>query len=362
MGRRLSEIVVVVLVAVGGAHCGTSQPAPSAASDVHSQPQPHTELASAGPPRRGRWQPSEVRGPARRVDVYIARDDRPKPVVVLLHGSGCAPDFTTDPDGSLHETSVFQDAIGATLATAHVAIIERPGLDPLAFTADMSMADKQAAFAKASDQCSDEFLDNATQSARVDDAVVAITALSREPWASRIVVAGHSEGTHVVTGLLRTPGIDRVVAAAGLFASAGPIPFFGGYVARATRTRADFERVFDRVRAVQQLADDTMWEGLPGRRWRTFWLESTPIEDVRDSHVPLFIAQGSADGSTIPADLFALEAIRQQPTRPIRYVVVDGGNHAFEAPAGRARISEIFDDFLRWSLDDQRKTGTGLVK
>ena len=105
-----------------------------------------------------------------------------------------------------------------------------------------------------------------------------------------------------------------------------------------------------------------MWEGLPGRRWRTFWLESTPIEDVRDSHVPLFVGQGSADDSKLPADPFTLEAIRQQPTRPLRYVVLDGGNHAFETPPGRARMAEIFDDFLRWSLDDQRPTGTGVLR
>jgi hypothetical protein len=133
--RRLSELVIVALVAVVGARCGTPPRDTSAASAVQSQPVPSTALGSAGPPRPGRWQPFEVRGTHRRVDAYIARDDTPKPVVVLLHGSGCHPDFTSDPDGSPHETSVFQDAIAATLAVAHVAIVERPGVDPLTFTA-----------------------------------------------------------------------------------------------------------------------------------------------------------------------------------------------------------------------------------
>jgi hypothetical protein len=50
-------------------------------------------------------------------------------------------------------------------------------------------------------------------------------------------------------------------------------------------------------------------------RWKTFWLASTPIEDVRDSMVPLFVAQGTRDDTTLSADLFALEAIRHDPNR-----------------------------------------------
>lgn len=135
----------------------------------------------------------------------LRRDDTPKPVVILLRGSGCGPDFTADPDGSLHEISVFQDAIAATLVVAHVAIIERPGVDPLAFAGGMSMADKRAAFNQASDHCGEEFRANATKVARVDDAVAAVEALSREPWAKRVVLPAitHSKHPLVAPGWLR---------------------------------------------------------------------------------------------------------------------------------------------------------------
>jgi hypothetical protein len=86
--------------------------------------------------------------------------------------------------------------------------------------------------------------------------------------------------------------------------------------------------------------------GLPARRWKTFWLESTPIEDVRDSKVPLFVVQGTRDDSTLSADLLALEAIRQQPNRPLRYVVLDQGDHAFETPDGNSHLAELLDDFV----------------
>jgi hypothetical protein len=57
------------------------------------------------------------------------------------------------------------------------------------------------------------------------------------------------------------------------------------------------------------------------------------------------------------ADLFVLEAIRQQPNRSLRYVVLENGDHAFEA-AGQPRIPEIFNDFLDWTLDSNRATGS----
>jgi hypothetical protein len=108
--------------------------------------------------------------------------------------------------------------------------------------------------------------------------------------------------------------------------------------------------------------DDVMYEGLPARRWKTFWLNSTPIEDVRESTVPLFIAQGSRDDTTLSADLFTLEAIRQQPDRPVRYVVLQEGDHAFETLDHRSHVGALLDDFIRWALDGNRKTSLATMK
>jgi pimeloyl-ACP methyl ester carboxylesterase len=296
----------------------------------------------------------------RSVEVYVAHDERPKPVVILLHGSGCLPEFTVDPDMSFHETSLFQDAIGPALERVHVAVVGRRGVEPLAFSVGMTDSDKRQAFERAMRECSADYFQQATKPTRVADAVTAIRALRGQAWVRKILLAGHSEGTEVVTGVLqrRDPDVDG----AGLFASAGPIRFFGGYVARGPGDREFFKRVFDRVRMLQQADDDFMYEGLPARRWKTFWLDSTPIDDVRNSTVPLFVAQGSRDETTLPADLFALEAIRQQPTRPIRYVVVEQGNHAFETPDGRSHVAGLFADFLAWALDSKHQTSLDVVR
>ena len=62
------------------------------------------------------------------------------------------------------------------------------------------------------------------------------------------------------------------------------------------------------------------------------------------------------------SDLFAMEAVRQKPNRPIRYVVVDGGDHAFGMPDGTSRVTALFADFLDWMLDPKKATGTAVVK
>lgn len=269
--------------------------------------------------------------------------------------------MTQDPDGSFHDTSLFQDLVAPRLTSLHFVMVEKRGVEPIRFSATMTQRDKIDAFERATRSCSPEYMQNVTKQSRVADIVATVVGLSHEPWARQIILAGHSEGTHVVAGVLRTVQGSNI-AAAGLFASAGPIPFYGGYVARHAGNREQFQSVFDRIRMLQRADDDFMWQGLPARRWKTFWLDSTPIEDVRDSKVPLFVVQGSRDDTTLAADLFALEAIRQQPNRPLRYVVLDQGDHAFETPDGKSHLAGLMDDFVGWALDSNRQTALAVVK
>ena len=184
-----------------------------------------------------------------------------------------------------------------------------------------------------------------------------MTALAGQPWASGFILVGHSEGTDVATGVLKSRPAEPVLAAA-LFAGAGPTPFWSEYASDGG-TRAGFERAFNRVRMLQTLDDGHMY--YLARYWKTFWLESTPLDDVRESTVPLFVAHGTRDGTILAPDLFVLEALRQQPKRPLRYVVLENGDHAFETKPGQSRIPEIFNDFLDWVLDSDRTTSTAVL-
>jgi pimeloyl-ACP methyl ester carboxylesterase len=280
--------------------------------------------------------------------------------VFLLQGSGCAPLFTVEADGTYHTTSLFQDVVTREAPRVHFAMVEKPGVTPLKFTAGMNHEQKLKAFQDASAHCSSAFFDGATKQVRVESVRTVMAFLARQAWVTGFIIVGHSEGTHVATGVLKSGPAERVLATA-LFASAGPTPFWSGYIASDGGSRKGFQRVFDRVRMLQDAADGFMYEGLPARRWKTFWLETTPLEDVRENSVPLFVAQGTRDGTTLASDLFVIEAIRQQPKRPIRYVVLDNGDHAFETAPGQSRVPEMFNDFLDWALDANRATGTTVL-
>jgi pimeloyl-ACP methyl ester carboxylesterase len=336
--------------------------AAACSSPADSRHEPRlSPLVLVSPPASGHWAHYRVDRDGDAIDVYLAHDTKPKPVLILIHGSGCAPVMTGDADGTLHDTTMFQDLVKPRLDRLHFAIVEKRGVQPLRFSAEMSQSDKLSAYRRAETEWSAEYMQHVTKEGRVDAVAVTVLELSRQPWVRQVILAGHSEGTHVTTGVLRKLK-DPNIAAAGLFASAGPIPFFGGYVAGGAGDRERFRSIFEQIRTLQRADDNVIHEGHPARRWKTFWLDSTPIEDVRDSTVPLFVAQGARDGTTIPADLFTIEAVRQQPARPIRYVVVDQGGHAFDTPDGKSRLMELFDDFVTWALDPNRQTSLGVLK
>ena len=342
--------MAMMLAAMGYLACANAQ-------RVDEVTQSHRALSPVLRASGGSWSEYSVEGPARQIRIYLTHDAQPKPIVFLLQGSGCGPSFTVDGDGTYHPTSLFQDVVAAASRRVHFAVVEKPGVAPLKFDAAMTKEEKRRAFGLAGVRCSQEFFEHETKTVRVDDVRVAMTALAGQPWASGFILVGHSEGTHVATGVLKSRPAEALLAAA-LFASAGPTPFWSGYVSEGG-TRAGFERAFNHIRMLQT-ADDGLL-GFPARRSKAFWLASTPLDDVRESTVPLFVAHGTRDGTILAPDLFVIEAIRQQPTRSLRYVVLENGDHAFETAPGQSRVPEIFNDFLDWALDTGRTTGTAVL-
>jgi pimeloyl-ACP methyl ester carboxylesterase len=354
--RTMKRFAVFLFLAGPSCSSGAQQELPQSSARAVSS----GKLRHTGDRTASRWATYSIERIGGPTQLYVAHTTDPKPVVILIHGSGCGPVMTVGADGTYRDTTLFQDVIAARLDRLHFAIVEKRGVEPLRFSPEMTLPQKQAAFRDRERRCSPDYLQSVTKQNRVDDVGAAVVALGQEPWAREILLLGHSEGTHVATGVLRAAKYP--VTAAGLFASAGPTPFFGGYMAHGLSDRERFAATFEQIRWLQRSDDNAIHQGLPVRRFRTFWLESTSIEDVRDSIVPLFIAQGTKDGSTVPADLFTLEAIRQQPNRPIRYVVVENAGHAFDIPDGGSRVTELFDRFVQWATDPQRQTGLDVIQ
>jgi pimeloyl-ACP methyl ester carboxylesterase len=305
----------------------------------------------------GPWVPYRVSGVEREVRVFIRRDSSAKPVVVLLQGSGCLPLFTVDGQGRYHGTTPFEDVVTNHLDRFHFAMVEKQGVAELRFPAGMPRNEQFAAFRRVQDgDCSEEYRAAETKDVRVGDAAALIQALSHEPWVQDVLLAGHSEGTRVAAGLIRS-SVGALVRAAALLSSSG---LQGSTMNPADRR--EFAAAFHRIERLQRAADDERFDGLPARRWKSYTLEATPMDDLRESKTPLFVAHGGREPDLLGADLFVLEMLRLQPDRPLRYVVVSDGDHGFETSRGEGRMGRVVDEFLTWSTEPKPTTGFDVIQ
>jgi hypothetical protein len=124
-------------VAAAFAACSSlSQPSETSVAPPQSSAEsPHLNLVVS--PQSGHWAQYRVDIDGRGLDVYVAHDSRPKPVVLLVHGSG--------------------------------SMMEKRGVVPLRFSDEMTQPDKLKAFERAGRECSAEYLQNVTNKARVED-------------------------------------------------------------------------------------------------------------------------------------------------------------------------------------------------
>jgi hypothetical protein len=314
------------------------------------------EFAVVGPLAGTDWVEYRVTAAAGPARVYSWHDDTPKPVVVLFQGSACYPLFTVDPDGRYHGTTVFEDVMAANRTRVHFALVEKRGVEPLRFPAGSTHAEQSALFQRLGEgECNAEFYQQNSKGVRVADALSAVQALARQPWVTRVIVGGHSEGTRVAAGVVNADDA-RTVAAAGLFSSA-TIQGVDGDPA----DREAFAAAVSRQSHIVDAPDDEMIDGLPARRWKSYTIEATPLDDLRDSTTPLFIAHGGREPDIRRADAFVLEILRLRPKHPLRYVVVPDGDHGFAGADGAPRMPELFADFLGWALDPNPPTGVAVL-
>jgi hypothetical protein len=108
---------------------------------------PVTQAAGTG------WAQFRLDGASRPVNVFLVEDDEPKPVVLLLQGSGCRPQFVTEGAGPLQDTSIFQDLVPERRTRFHFVLIEKQGVTPLRFESGMTLAQKRLAFERAGREC-----------------------------------------------------------------------------------------------------------------------------------------------------------------------------------------------------------------
>lgn len=314
-------------------------------------PPPSPAAKLVGPTLRQPWQQYRIERPgAAPLDAYVSNTSERRPLLLLVPGAECRPLFSTvmrDGRPSPRATQPFIAAVVDSPPSVHVAALERHGLK--------SFVDDPGA----DPPCTAE-RGGLSKRERVQEVADAVIAFSREPWVSEVILAGHGEGADVVAGAARAVG--NKVAAVGLFAGAGPSQFFD-YVMDGMYDQdldAVKEALDDEARLAQR-PDGGTYRGLPVARTVGYALDSTPLDDLRDTHVPVFVAHGTADtaASIEGAEVFAVEMLRD-PKRHLRFLILPGLDHEFENAGGASFARATFDAFLDWALSVDHPTGTAV--
>ena len=232
---------------------------------------------------------------------------------------------------------IFTDVADKELPPVYFAAVERRGIT--------SFGDRP----KERPQCTDDF-GAVTKTDRVRDLADAISALRKQPWAGKVYIVGHSEGVDVAAGVARLLG-DDAVAGLALLSGGGPTQFFD-FVMEARHNKDDkrVQATFDDMISVTGPQAEGKLNGLPIKRWKTFALDSTPLDDLRGLRLPVFVAQGTLDVKSYVegADLLVLELLRNA-TRPVRYLMLPDSDHDFMSADGKVDQSgRVVKDFLRW--------------
>ncbi len=293
------------------------------------------------------WEAWQVtRADAPDLDVYVERDDEPRPVVVLLQGSGCTPLFFTFPMG-MGSSLIFLSQLRERDHPVHYVTVEKRGVE--------SFGPRPEGDPGTAEGCSEEYLEGLAKPLRVQDVVDAIEALSDEPWAEQILVAGHSEGVAIASGVAAQ--LDDQLTAVGLFSSAGPsqLADFAMYSHR-TGDASEVSETFDDILQLTTEPDELdSWGGHPVERWTSFAVDTTPLEDLRDTSVPVFVTHGTEDRASAieSADVFVVELLRTDSQRPLSYLRLHDVDHGLQIRDTEiSRMDDVFDHFLDWALSD----------
>ncbi len=286
-----------------------------------------------------------------QLDLYVAADQAPKPLLVMLQGSGCYPLFEVgapDAEGKTRRSSslfYFAKAV-RDVPSVHVLAIEKRGVRSFAGLDDQEPV------------CSAEYERGLSKADRITDVVDAIAAFASQPWVTQVLLLGHSEGADLATGVAKALGPGKL-AAVGLLSSAGPTQLYDFVV--FDRKSGNHRAVLDDFQKTLELLGSNppdRFSGHSALRWKSYAVDSTPLQDMVGLEVPVFVAHGSKDENSPveSADLFVIELLRQNRKRSVYYFMVPDATHGFVGADGKDHAAEVIRRFVEWSVAPKKIT------
>lgn len=280
-----------------------------------------------------------------RIDAYGVVDVSTRnPVLVMITGSRCAP-LLRERDGKTVSPLFITDPAYFRRKGVQAIAVERRGIS------SFKPIPETVAAKEPRQRCSEEY-GGLDKQERVDDVAFALAALQKQPWFGRIFIMGHSEGVDIAAGVAKSLAGDGI-ASLGLFSGATSSLFFDFVVgARLADDETQVQSVFDGLIWLTGPTAAGKYGGYPIKKFLSYAVNSSILDDTLATEVPLFVANGTADkkAAVAGADVFVVEVLRKQPRRAVHYVNYPDLDHEYVDKSGTDYSVKVFDQFIDWSF------------
>ena len=279
------------------------------------------------------------------IDAYAVtlKKNPQMPLMIMIPGSKCYPLFMRKPaTNRVLSTVMFYDALMDKPFDMNFIAVERRNLKSF----------QEYSTELISRKCSDSY-GSVEKNDRVADAIFALKAIARQKWAGDIILAGHSEGADVVSGVAAALGDNNLkklkVKAICFLSSGGSTQLFDHIVEARLTSKQTAQDVFEEL--LWLTGNPTgEYRGFPVRRYMSYAIETTPLEELKNLHTPIFIAHGTKDKNSpiLSDDLLAAELFRTDKKRMLKYLILEGSDHGYNNAQGESRSADVLVNILKW--------------
>ena len=293
----------------------------------------------------------------RDIEFYVSIPPQPKdgqpakdlPIALFIQGSGATSLFQKAPGGRIGgglQNLLLNEAKGRF----RVMCVEKPGV---------AFLDTQAQPGSA-EGSSEVFRREHTVERWTAALRASLLAARTLPGidASRVLVAGHSEGADMAAHLARAcPDVGYV----GVLSGGGPTQLFDLAVLASkgqfgsTHTQHAVEEIYSTWAKIEKDPDriDLMAWGHPYRRWSSF-IRTSPLESLRASNARVYLAYGTKDQAVPPESAELVRATLVAGGRDVEVDRREGEDHGFSKPGQdpSAGFAQVFTGLIRWWLGD----------
>ncbi len=301
----------------------------------------------------------------------------PRPLLVVLQGSGCGPLFEPRSGDNGQESHLAatsgQDVIHRFAAGRFaVLVVEKPGVRSEA---------SPTASKGSSDGGSPEFRRAHSLAAWSHSVSLAIDAAKRDARVdvgSQVRLLGISEGAITAARVARErDDVSHVAFISGFGCDQWRDMLI---VARrqaeaASATKSAPERTADVHAAIEAMehgfrgiasdptSADRLFAGQTYLYWSTFG-RACPADDLARTSADVFVAYGTADEQVDPSGIEAIPAARIAAGKPVTTRRVIGGSHVLDVPGDKpfTNLLAMFKDSLDWMDADRNKMPDALSK